>query len=126
IGPLGAEGSGVRGLAHSAAGVAAVAETSWQEYTVFTSADGTRWTKGAELGRIPGILRGLAITDQGTLVAGGDGPAGDVDNVPVLLTARRGERARAVPPDEVAGLTRPAREIARLAAAADRFVAVGA
>lgn len=125
IGPLGSEGLGVRSLASSAAGLAAVAETGWQEYTVFTSEDGASWAKGAELGRIRGTLRGVAITDQGTLVAGGDEPAGDVDNVPVLMTARRGERARSVPPDEIAGLTRSAREISRIAAGGNLFVAVG-
>lgn len=125
IGPLGSEGLGVRGLASSAAGLAAVAETGWQEYTVFTSEDGTTWAKGAELGKIPGTLRGVAITDQGTLVAGGDEPVGDVDNLPVLMTARKGGKARAVPSDEIAGLTRSAREIARIAAGANLFVAVG-
>jgi hypothetical protein len=93
---------------------------------VFTSENGTDWAKSAELGTIPGILRGLAITDQGMLVAGGDERAGDVDNLPILMTARQGEQARAVPLGEVTGLSRSARETTRVAAANGLFVAVGA
>lgn len=70
IGPLGAEGTGVRGLAASAAGLAAVAESGWERYAVYTSQDGRKWTRSADLGAIPGTLRGLAVTDAGILVAG--------------------------------------------------------
>ncbi|MEU6413715.1 hypothetical protein [Microbispora sp. NPDC046933] len=127
IGPLGAEGTGVRGLAASAAGVAAVAESAWERYAVYTSQDGRKWTRSADLGGIPGTLRGLAITDAGVLVAGGDkrGP-GDVENLPVLITAGKGEAARNVPLKEIAGLNRLARDTADVAAAGGTFVAVGA
>jgi hypothetical protein len=125
IGTLGAEGSGVRGLASSAAGVAAVVESGWQQYAVFTSKDGVSWVKSADLGTIPGILRGIAITDRGTLVAGGDERAGDVDNLPVLMTAEQGSRAKAVPLGDIAGLSRSARDTTRVAAAGGVFVAVG-
>ncbi|WP_432926071.1 hypothetical protein ACQPZZ_34685 [Microbispora sp. CA-135349] len=126
IGPLGAEGTGVRGLAASAAGVAAVAESAWERYAVYTSQDGHKWTRSADLGDIPGTLRGLAVTDAGVLVAGGDkrGP-GDVENLPVLITAGKGEAARAVPLKGIAGLNRMARDIADVAAAGGAFVAVG-
>ncbi|WP_169948757.1 hypothetical protein [Microbispora sp. H11081] len=126
IGPLGAEGTGVRGLAASAAGIAAVAESAWERYAVYTSRDGREWTRSADLGAIPGTLRGLAVTDAGTLVAGGDkrGP-GDVENLPVLITAKKGQAARGVPLKEIAGLNRLARDTADLAAAGGVFVAVG-
>ncbi|MGW5266862.1 hypothetical protein ACWEQG_38305 [Microbispora sp. NPDC004025] len=126
IGPLGAEGTGVRGLAASAAGIAAVAESAWERYAVYTSRDGREWTRSADLGGIPGTLRGLAVTDAGVLVAGGDkrGP-GDVENLPVLITAARGEAARGVPLKEIAGLNRLARDTADLVAAGGTFVAVG-
>ncbi|MEV0969125.1 hypothetical protein [Microtetraspora glauca] len=126
IGKLGPEGAGVRGLASSAAGIAAVTESAWERYALYTSADGRKWTKSADLGEIPGTLRGLTITDEGVLVAGGDkrGP-GDVENLPVLMTARKGKQAKAVPPGEIAGLTRLARETTNLAAAGGLFVAVG-
>ncbi|MFI7039429.1 hypothetical protein ACIBI0_22300 [Microbispora rosea] len=127
IGPLGAEGTGVRGLAASAAGVAAVAESAWERYAVYTSQDGHKWTRSADLGEIPGTLRGLAITDAGVLVAGGDrrGP-GDVENLPVLITAGKGEAAHTVPLREIAGLNRLARDTADVAASGGTFVAVGA
>ncbi|WP_208868691.1 hypothetical protein, partial [Microbispora triticiradicis] len=126
IGPLGAQGTGVRGLASSAAGIAAVAESAWERYAVYTSRDGREWTKSADLGEVPGTVRGLAITDGGTLVAGGDkrGP-GDVENLPVLITAGKGETAHPVPLKEIGGLNRLARETADLAAAGGTFVAVG-
>lgn len=126
IGPLGAEGTGVRGLASSAAGVAAVAESAWERYAVYTSKDGRAWAKSADLGEIPGTLRGLAITDAGLLVAGGDkrGP-GDVENLPVLMTAGKGKAARAVPLKDIDGLNRLARDTADVAAADGTFVAVG-
>ncbi|MEU7941674.1 hypothetical protein [Microbispora bryophytorum] len=127
IGPLGAEGTGVRGLAASAAGVAAVAESEWERYAVYTSQDGREWTRSADLGAIPGTLRGLAVTDAGVLVAGGDkrGP-GDVENLPVLITAGKGEAAHTVPLKDIAGLNRLARDTADVAASGGTFVAVGA
>ncbi|MCT9932587.1 hypothetical protein N5079_20510 [Planotetraspora sp. A-T 1434] len=126
IGHLSSEGTGVRGLASSAAGIAAVTESAWEKYAVFTSDDGHKWTKSADLGEIPGTLRGLTITDTGVLVAGGDkrGP-GDVENLPVLMAAEKGKSARAVPLEAIAGLNRLARDTADVAAAGGAFVAVG-
>ncbi len=126
IGRLGPDGTGVRGLTSSAAGVAAVVEYAWEKYAVYTSTDGHRWTRGANLGEIPGTLRGLTITDGGLLVASGDerGP-GDVENLPVLITVRKGGAARPVPLGEIAGLDRTVREPVDIAAAGGVFVAVG-
>ncbi|WP_344944643.1 hypothetical protein [Sphaerisporangium flaviroseum] len=125
IGGLGREATGVRGLASSADGVAAVVESGWERYGVFTSGDGKNWTESTELGQIPGTLRGLSITDAGTLVAAGDQRAGGLDNLPVLMTAAKGKPAAPVPLAEISGLTRSARETSSLVAAGDSFVAVG-
>ncbi|MEO3813752.1 hypothetical protein ABGB17_32555 [Sphaerisporangium sp. B11E5] len=125
IGGLGREATGVRGLATSKAGVAAVAESGWERYAVFTSDDGSKWTESTDLGQIPGTLRGLAITDAGTLVAAGDQRADGLDNLAVLMTAAKGKAAAPVPLAEVDGLTRQARDTAALVAAGETFVAVG-
>ncbi len=126
IGPLSPQGSGVRGLASSAAGIAAVAESAWEEYAVFRSGDGKKWAKSSDLGHIPGTLRGVTVTDDGLLVAGGDKRgAGDVENLPVLMTAEKGKEARAVPLETVAGLNRLARDTASVLASGGAFVAVG-
>ncbi|MDH2429848.1 hypothetical protein [Sphaerisporangium sp. TRM90804] len=122
---LGREATGVRGLASSSAGVAAVAEAGWERYAVFTSADGKNWTESTDLGQIPGTLRGLAITDKGTLVAAGDQRAGGLDNLAVLMTAAKGKAAAPVPLADISGLTRSARDTTALVAAGDSFVAVG-
>ncbi|GII66559.1 hypothetical protein Skr01_66440 [Sphaerisporangium krabiense] len=122
---LGREATGVRGLASSAAGVAAVAESGWERYGLYTSSDGRNWTESTDLGQIPGTLRGLVITDQGTLVAAGDQRAGALDNLPVLMTAGKGRSAAPVPLSEIKGLTRSARDTAALVAAGNSFVAVG-
>ncbi|WP_157556358.1 hypothetical protein [Herbidospora yilanensis] len=126
IGPLSPAGSGVRGLSASGAGLAAVVESAWEEYALFTSDDGRDWRKRADLGVIPGTLRGLTITDSGRLVAGGDKRgAGDVENLPVLMTAEKGKAARAVPLESVPGLNRLARHTSGVLAAGGAFVAVG-
>ncbi|MET8144674.1 hypothetical protein ABZU32_30595 [Sphaerisporangium sp. NPDC005288] len=125
IGGLGREATGVRGLASSAAGVAAVAESGWERYAVFTSTDGESWTESTDLGQIPGTLRGLAITDAGTLVAAGDQRSGGLDNLPVLMMAGKGEPAAPVPLAQISGLTRSARETTALVTAGESFVAVG-
>lgn len=126
IGRLGADGTGVRGLASSAAGVAAVVEYAWEKYAVYTSKDGHRWTRGAKLGEIPGTLRGLTVTDGGLLVASGDerGP-GDAENLPVLITVGKGGTAKPVPLGEIAGLDRTVRDPVDIAAVGGVFVAVG-
>ncbi|GAA4597273.1 hypothetical protein GCM10023194_71630 [Planotetraspora phitsanulokensis] len=126
IGGLGSEGTGVRGLASSSAGVAAVVESAWETYAVYTSADGRKWAKKANLGEIPGTLRGLTITDAGLVVAGGDKRgAGDVENLPVLMTAGDGKDPRSVPLGSVAGLSHLARDTADVAVSGGAFVAVG-
>ncbi|GIH27313.1 hypothetical protein Aph01nite_56230 [Acrocarpospora phusangensis] len=126
IGPLSPQGTGVRGLASSSAGIAAVAESAWEEYVAFRSGDGKKWAKSTDLGHIPGTLRAVTMTGSGLLVAGGDarGP-GDVENLAVLMTAEKGKAARAVPLEAVAGLNRLARNTASVLASGGAFVAVG-
>ncbi|MEU4831455.1 hypothetical protein [Streptosporangium sp. NPDC023615] len=122
---LGPDGSGVKRLASSSAGVAAVVESGFERYTVHTSSDGRDWRRTTDLGEVPGSLRALALSDAGTLVVGGDERAADVDNRVVLITAPRGGEPRPVTLDGIAGLTRAARETARVATGDGRFVAVG-
>ncbi|MEV7011884.1 hypothetical protein [Streptosporangium sp. NPDC051022] len=123
---LARDGSGVKRLASSGAGVAAVAESGFERYAVYTSEDGRDWRKTTDLGEVPGSLRALAISDDGTLVVGGDERAADVDNRLVLITAPRGGQATPVALDRIDGLARAARDTARVAAAGGGFVAVGA
>ncbi|WP_214327095.1 hypothetical protein [Nonomuraea sediminis] len=107
-------------------GIAAVAQANLGKYAVLTSGDGRGWAKRAELGNLSGAtLRGFAIADSGTLFAGGDQAAADVDNQIVLMTAPPRGAASRVPLNRVDGLTRIARETARLANHAGRYVAVG-
>ncbi|MFB9894768.1 hypothetical protein [Planobispora takensis] len=120
------QGIGVRRLAAFPGGLAAVADSGPGSYTVYTSKDGRQWARGTGLGRVPGTLRALAISGDGTLVVGGDEPGAGVDNRLVLMTAPRGGEARQVSLDAITGLTRPAREMTRVAAGRDGFVAVGA
>ncbi len=123
---LGPEGTGVKRLASSSAGVAAVVESGFERYTVHTSEDGRDWSRTTDLGEVPGSLRALALSDTGTLVVGGDERAADVDNRVVLITAPKGGEPRPVPLSGIQGLARAARETARVAAGDGRFVAVGA
>ncbi|MBB2913524.1 hypothetical protein FHS43_004828 [Streptosporangium becharense] len=123
---LAPEGSGVRRLASSATGVAAVVESGFERYTVYTSGDGRNWKRSTDLGQVAGSLRALAVSDDGTLVVGGDERAADVDNRVVLITAPKGGQARSVPLTGIEGLARTARETTRVAAGEGRFVAVGA
>ncbi|WP_157594303.1 hypothetical protein [Streptosporangium amethystogenes] len=123
---LGPDGSGVRRLASSSAGVAAVVESGFERYTVHTSSDGRDWSKTTDLGEVPGSLRALALSDTGALVVGGDERAADVDNRVVLITAPKGGEPRPVSLGGIEGLARAARETARVAAGDGRFVAVGA
>ncbi|MFJ2028951.1 hypothetical protein [Streptosporangium sp. NPDC087985] len=126
IGGLAPDGSGVRRLASSSDGVAAVTESGFERYSVYTSKDGHGWSRTTDLGQVPGSLRALAVSDGGTLVVGGDERAADVDNRLVLITAPKGGQARPVPLGGIDGLTRAARETARVAAGDGMFVAVGA
>ncbi|SFK15079.1 hypothetical protein SAMN05216275_11896 [Streptosporangium canum] len=126
IGGLAPDGSGVKRLASSSTGVAAIIESGFERYAVYTSKDGHDWNKSTDLGRMPGSLRALAVSDEGTLVVGGDERAADVDNRLVLITAPKGGRARTVPLSGIDGLARAARETARVAAGGGKFVAVGA
>ncbi|WP_329085744.1 MULTISPECIES: hypothetical protein [unclassified Streptosporangium] len=123
---LGPEGTGVKRLASSSAGVAAVVESGFERYTVHTSADGRDWNKTTDLGEVPGSLRALALSDTGTLVVGGDERAADVDNRVVLITAPKGGEPKPVSLSGIQGLARAARETAGVAAGDGRFVAVGA
>ncbi|AWS46678.1 hypothetical protein DKM19_40680 [Streptosporangium sp. 'caverna'] len=122
---LARDGSGVKGLTSSSAGVAAVAESGFERYAVYSSADGHEWSKTTDLGEVPGSLRALALSDAGTLVIGGDERAADVDNRVVLITAPKGGEARPVSLSGIEGLARAARETSRVAAGDGRFVAVG-
>nr|BFE83393.1 hypothetical protein GCM10020093_059940 [Planobispora longispora] len=123
---LGPQGSGVKRLASSATGAFAVAESGLEHYVAFTSQDGRKWSPSTDLGTVSGSLRALAVSDEGTLVVGGDQRAIGVDNRLVLITAAREGAARAVPLDTIEGLNRVARETTGLAAGDGRFVAVGA
>lgn len=123
---LARDGSGVKRLASSAAGVAAITESGFERYAVYTSEDGRKWSRTTDLGEVPGSLRALAVSDEGTLVVGGDERAADVDNRLVLMTAPRGGEARPVALEEIKGLARAARDVTRVAAGGGTFVAVGA
>ncbi|WP_192777881.1 hypothetical protein [Nonomuraea africana] len=126
IGGLGAQSTGVNAVVTHTAGLAAVSQSGLDRYTVYTSTDARTWTKRADLGSMPGAtVRGLTLSDSGTLVAGGDQAAADVDNQLVLMTAKEGQPPGKVRLADIKGLTRVARETARVAAADGRFVAVG-
>ncbi|WP_283135592.1 hypothetical protein [Rhizohabitans arisaemae] len=124
---LAADGLGVRDLTTSKAGMAALVETGLRRFAVYTSTDGRRWRRSTDLGSVSGRLRGLALTDGGTVVVGGDEKVGDLDNRPVLLTAAKGRRtAVRVPPQRIPGLRLASRGIYRLAVGAqDRMAVVG-
>ncbi|MGP4095883.1 hypothetical protein [Nonomuraea sp. KM90] len=125
IGGLGPESPGVESLISYPTGVAAIAQSVIGKYAVLTTANGSDWAKRTDLGDLRGAtLRGFTISG-GTLFAGGDQAASDVDNQLVLMTAPpRGSVSR-VPLGEVEGLTRIARETNALAGAGGRYVAVG-
>ncbi|GHE35650.1 hypothetical protein GCM10017673_43100 [Streptosporangium violaceochromogenes] len=123
---LARDGSGVKRLASSSAGVAAITESGFERYAVYTSEDGRKWSRSTDLGEVPGSLRALAVSDEGTLVVGGDERAADVDNRLVLMTAPRGGEARPVALERIKGLSRAARDTTRVAAGDGTFVAVGA
>ncbi|TDD35010.1 hypothetical protein E1286_40110 [Nonomuraea terrae] len=126
IGGLGGESVGVESLISHQSGVAAIAQTGLGRYSVLTSTDGSSWDKRADLGDLPGAtLRGFTIAAGGTLLAGGDQAASDVDNQLVLLAAPQRGKAERVPLGEVEGLTRIARETNALASSGGRYVAVG-
>ncbi|MFF0306636.1 hypothetical protein ACFYSC_04370 [Streptosporangium sp. NPDC004379] len=119
------DGTGVRRLTSSPQGVAAIAETAFERYAVYTSKDGHDWARSTDLGQVPGSLRAVTVSGTGTLVVGGDERAADVDNRLVLITAPRGGRAAPVPLGGIEGLARAERETARVAAGEGGFVAVG-
>lgn len=126
IGGLGGQSPGVETTVSHGAGIAAVSQAGLDKYTVLASTDGRDWTKRAELGDLSGAtLRGFAIADSGTLFAGGDQAAADVDNQLVLIAAPARGAASRVQLAKVDGLTRIARETTRLAVAKGRYVAVG-
>ncbi|MET8002366.1 hypothetical protein [Nonomuraea glycinis] len=126
IGGLGRTSPGVESLVPHASGVAAISQASLGGYAVLNSADGRDWKKSAELGDLAGAtLRGFAISRAGTLFAGGDQAAADVDNQLVLLAVPPGGKASRVRLDRVEGLSRVARETSRVAGHDGRYVAVG-
>ncbi|WP_336208119.1 hypothetical protein [Nonomuraea sp. LPB2021202275-12-8] len=126
IGGLSEASPGVESLISHASGVAAVSLASLGGYSVLNSADGRAWTERAEFGDLAGAtLRGFTISPGGTLFAGGDQAAADVDNQLVLMAAPpRGKPSR-VRLAQVDGLSRVARETSRLAGHEGRYVAVG-
>ncbi|GAA3576809.1 hypothetical protein GCM10022419_067510 [Nonomuraea rosea] len=126
IGGLSGDSRGVESLISYQSGVAAIAQAGLTKYSVLTSTDGSGWAKRADLGDLRGAtLRGFTISDGGTLFAGGDQAASDVDNQLVLMTApSRGSVSR-VQLAGVEGLTRIARETTSLASFGGRYVAVG-
>jgi hypothetical protein len=126
IGGLSGESVGVESLISYPSGVAAITQAGLGRYSVLATTDGRSWTKRADLGNLPGAtLRGFTISAGGTLFAGGDQAASDVDNQLVLMAAPpRGQAAR-VPLGDVEGLTRVARETTAISSFAGRYVAVG-
>jgi hypothetical protein len=122
---LGGQSAGVESVISYDGGLAAVSQAGLDKYTVLASSDAREWTRRADLGQLSGAsLRGFAMAD-GTLFAGGDRAAADVDNQPVLMSAPEEGRAARVDLSGVAGLTRVARETTRVAQAGGRYVAVG-
>ncbi|MEU8361845.1 hypothetical protein AB0C27_38090 [Nonomuraea sp. NPDC048882] len=126
IGGLAAQSVGVESLISYPSGVAAIAQAGLGKYSVLTTTDGRSWNKRTDLGNPPGAtLRGFTISDGGTLFAGGDQAASDVDNQLLLMSAPPRGSASRVPLGEVEGLTRIARETNALTSHAGRYVAVG-
>ncbi|MFG1704036.1 WD40/YVTN/BNR-like repeat-containing protein [Nonomuraea sp. M3C6] len=126
IGGLSGESPGVESLISYPSGVAAITQAGLGKYAVLTTTDGRGWAKRADLGNLQGAtLRGFTISDGGTLFAGGDQAASDVDNQLVLMTAPRRGAASRVQLAQVEGLTRVARETTALAGFGGRYVAVG-
>ncbi|MCF6467496.1 hypothetical protein FAF44_03580 [Nonomuraea sp. MG754425] len=123
---LAAESVGVASLVSYPSGAAAISPGAMGRYSVLTTTDGRSWSKRANLGDLTGAtLRGFTIADGGTLFAGGDQAASDVDNEPVLVSAPPGGSASRVRLGEVEGLTRIARETNALTSHDGRYVAVG-
>lgn len=126
VGGLPAQSTGVETLVSFANGIAAVTRAGLDKYAVLASVDGKTWTKRNDLDKLSGAtLRGFTIADSGTLFAGGDQAASDVDNRAVLVSAASGRPAVRVALDGVEGLSRQARDAARLLFAKSRYVAVG-
>ncbi|SEG98723.1 hypothetical protein SAMN05444920_11220 [Nonomuraea solani] len=126
IGGLSGASAGVESLISYPSGVAAITQAGLGRYSVLTSTDGQGWSKRADLGDLPGAtLRGFAISDGGTLFAGGDQAASDVDNQLVLMSSPPRGAASRVQLGRVEGLSRIARETNALTSFAGRYVAVG-
>ncbi|WP_205315634.1 hypothetical protein, partial [Nonomuraea lactucae] len=126
IGGLGDESPGIESVITHPGGIAAVSQANLGKYSVLTSADGRTWTKRADLGDLSGAtLRGFTINESGTLFAGGDQAAADVDNQLVLMDAPPRGGASRVRLADVEGLSRIARQTTRVASHNGRYVAVG-
>lgn len=125
IGGIPAQSTGITTVVSHSSGIAALSQSGLDSFAVFSSTDGRAWAK-RDLGRLAGAtVRGLTVSDTGTLVLGGDQAAAEVDNQLVLMTAAQGGPAARVPLGGIEGLSRSARETARVAAAGGRYVAVG-
>ncbi|NRQ40054.1 hypothetical protein HII36_50760, partial [Nonomuraea sp. NN258] len=123
---LSEQSPGIETVISYKSGIAAISQSTLGKYAVLTSPDGRAWNRRVDLENPPGAtLRGFAINDAGTLLAGGDQAASDVDNQLVLMTAPQRGNASRVRLNEVAGLTRVARETNRVTSHAGRYVAVG-
>ncbi|MEV0387693.1 hypothetical protein [Nonomuraea sp. NPDC050643] len=126
IGGLSGASVGVESLISYPTGVAAITQAGLGRYSVLTTTDGEGWNKRADLGDLPGAtLRGFTISDGGTLFAGGDQAASDVDNQLVLMSAPPRGAASRVQLGRVEGLSRIARETNALSSFGGRYVAVG-
>ncbi|GAA3202256.1 hypothetical protein GCM10010486_85400 [Nonomuraea roseoviolacea subsp. carminata] len=126
IGGLDGESPGVESVITHPGGVAVVAQAKLDSYAVLNSSDGRTWTKRTDLSGLKGAtLRGFTITQSGTLLAGGDRAAADVDNQLVLLSAPPRGAVSRVRLADVEGLSRIARQTNGLAAHDGRYVAVG-
>ncbi|MFC4119998.1 serine/threonine-protein kinase [Nonomuraea zeae] len=121
------DGVGVTQLSSSPKRAVALAASGLERYAVYTSENGREWHKSTEAVAGPGAtLRGLAVSDSGTFVMGGDKASSETGSELVLMTASPGKAAEAVALKKIEGLDRIQSQVARLAAADGRYVVVGA
>ncbi|MFI6818474.1 hypothetical protein ACIBG7_39180 [Nonomuraea sp. NPDC050328] len=126
INGLDRQSAGVDRVVTYGGGVAAISLVGLAGYSVLTSDDAKTWTKRATIGDLgDATLRGFALTPDGTVFGGGDRAASDIDNQPVLMTVPPGGEPARVELGRVQGLTRVAREVARVATGDGWYVAVG-
>ncbi|WP_433376743.1 protein kinase domain-containing protein [Streptosporangium sp. CA-115845] len=99
---------GVYGVVSAPGGAIAIAPTKEQQYALYRSANGKSWSKSDDLGRIPGTLSSLAVTEAGTVVAGGGERTQEGVDRAVLVTALSGGDARRIPLQDIADVARSA------------------